>query len=172
MTSDDQKSIVIDVQMKNSEKWYALQADKVLRRCTDACRVAALKYGIGKGDGVTYKLTNRNLFESLIPTGEHYDLNELPQPATPAPIIDAEKEQAKQPEPVTEAPKTDWQKKFDAEQKKNEGIHWLALLNTATKIVEMSGQYLQDEPKDVCQQVMIEAERLHDFIMKKVGEGK
>lgn len=189
MKKDDQKSIIIDVKMKNSEKWYAIEADKQLRACTQDCRTSALYQGIGRGDEVTYTINTKGQFSYLKLTGQKFDLTQLPKP-TPwmgkEPIIDADKEQQQKkelehgrardpdnpevPAPVPDKPKTDWERKFEMEQRKQEIIHWQALLNTATDIVMMSGVPSELGLTGVVKRVEKTAECLHEFIMVKVGE--
>lgn len=165
--TDDQKSIVVDVQMPRGEKKFALQFDRILRDCTQDCRKFALQSGIGKGDEVYYTVNAKDQYSYLKKTGQHFDLKEQPQPAT-APIIDAEKEQAKQQvtQPANES------SRINHEVHRSEIIMWEALLNTAVNVVEMSGPYLDDETRDVARMVKETAEDLHAFIMEKVGRGK
>lgn len=159
--TDDQKSIVVDVQMPRGEKKFALQFDRILRDCTQDCRKFALQSGIGKGDEVYYTVNAKDQYSYLKKTGQHFDLKEQPQPAT-APIIDAEKEQRQFVEPPREL------SRINHEVHRSEIIMWEALLNTAVKIVEQSGPYLDDEPRDVAKMVKDTAVDLHTFIMEKV----
>ena len=179
MEMKEQKSIVVDIQMRQGEKWFMLESDKKLRRCTGACLSQALKQGITKGDEVLYTINHQDLFSYLKKTGQHLDLKELPAPASEETQLQRLQQLAKEkgfdPSIVQQQPaqlpvKTDWERKFEASQKENGIIHWQALLNTAVKIVEQSGPYLDDEPRDVAKMVEETAERLHAFIMEKVGE--
>jgi hypothetical protein len=185
MTGDDQKSIVVDIQMRQGEKWFMLEFDKKLRRCTGVCLSQALKQGIGKGDEVLYTINHQDLFSYLKKTGQHFDLKEQPQPATSAPVIDAEKEQAQ----ITKdgfldvagafLPPTKESTRINHEVHRSEIIMWEALLNTATEIVLFGGDEKEELIVDgIVMEVTTEqavkrvAENLHAFIMDKVGGEK
>jgi len=181
MEMKDQKSIIVDVQMPRGEKMFALQFDKKLRECTDPCRKSALHQGLTKGDEVYYTVDYKDRFSYLKKTGEHFDLKELPKPT--GAIIDAEKAQQQaqkqQEQPAPPPVKTDWERKFELEQRKSEIIMWEALLNTATEIVLFGGDEKGERIVDGIvmeetteQAVKRVAENLYAFIMEKVGEGK
>jgi len=183
MTSDDQKSIVVDVKMKSpGEKWYALEFDKTLRQCTDDCRKFAFEQEIAAGDEVNFTINAQKRFSYLKKTGKTFNLDELPKSAAELlkmkPIIDAEKEQQqkKEPEPEhgrardpqnPEVPAGE-SSRINHEVHRSEIIHWQALLNTSVDIVMLGGHCMEEEC-DIETDVKTIAEHLHDFIMKKVG---
>jgi hypothetical protein len=125
---------------------------------------SAIKQDIVVGDEVVY--SERNNFTAYMKkTGNKRD-------SKPIEVPDGKQTPPKEPEKPQEPvkPLTDWEKKFLYEQRKQEIIHWQAVLNTATEIVSRSVPAFSQSVCDYRDDVEKIAVDLHEFIMDRVSQ--
>jgi hypothetical protein len=144
-------SIVTEVVMKNSEKWYRLASDGKLRSCSQPCAKAALYDGVMAGDEVQYSLNQRqDQITYMKKTGQHFDVKEQPKPVT------------KQPEPAAEEKEPD---RMFLETHHQELILIEVCLKLGLQTVAMSGHPGDLDAEDNEINVQRSAQRYYDFIV-------